>query len=535
MQNKLRILMAQTNPTVGALEANRDQIIEIIKNKQASHDILVFPELALTGYPPEDLLYRKEFQQAVMENMQLIQAATQDCYVLIGHPSVDQNISYNSASILHQGKVVSVYHKQNLPNYEIFDEARYFTPGPKNPCVLEIKNYKVGICICEDAWKPGPVEDLIESGASIVLNINASPFDLSKYEKREKLLKSYAKHGIAIVYVNQIGGQDELLFDGQSLAMDKHGTICARSPAFKEDLCTIELEGTKLTGSLAPLLSNEELLYGALICGTRDYVNKNHFPGVLLGLSGGIDSALTLAIAVDALGAERVHAVLMPSRYTAQMSYEDAIKELEQLGVSHSMLSIEPAFDTLLTTLEPEFNGLPADTTEENIQARIRGLLLMALSNKTGKMVLATSNKSESAVGYATLYGDMCGGFSVLKDVLKTQVYELAHYRNTLSQVIPERVITRAPSAELRANQTDQDSLPDYAVLDAIIVAYMEKNLSPAEIIQQGFKSEDVNKVVHLIKRNEYKRRQAAPGIKISAMAFGKDWRYPITNGFNSR
>lgn len=524
--------MAQTNPTVGDLTANRAQIIEIIKKKQADHDLIIFPELALTGYPPEDLLFRKEFHQAVSENLKQIQAVTNDCYVLIGHPSVDQKNCYNSLSILHDGKIITQYQKQNLPNYEVFDETRYFTPGPKNPCLLNIKNYSIGICICEDAWRLGPVEDLITNGASIIVSINASPFDISKYQKRETLLKSHAQHGVAVIYVNQIGGQDELLFDGQSLAMDHQGTICARAPAFKEDLCTIEIEGKKLSGPTAPLLSKEQLLYEALVCGTKDYVNKNHFPGVLLGLSGGIDSALTLAVAVDALGAERVHAVLMPSRYTADISYEDAIKELEILGVSHSLLSIEPAFNTLMTTLEPVFSGLPMDTTEENIQARIRGLLLMAMSNKSGNMVLTTSNKSESAVGYATLYGDMCGGFGILKDVLKTEVYALARYRNSLAEVIPERVITRAPSAELRENQTDQDSLPEYEVLDAIIVAYMEKNLSPAEIIQQGFKAEDVTRVIQLIKRNEYKRRQAAPGIKISPMAFGKDWRYPITNGF---
>lgn len=532
MQNKLRILMAQTNPTVGDLAANRAQIIEIINNKQTEHDLIIFPELALTGYPPEDLLFRKEFHQAIIENLKQIQAVTKDCYVLIGHPSVDQKNCYNSLSILHDGKIITQYQKQNLPNYEIFDETRYFTPGPKNPCLLNIKKYSIGICICEDAWRLGPVEDLIANGASIIVSINASPFDTSKYQKRETLLKSHAQHGVAIIYVNQIGGQDELLFDGQSLAMDHQGKICARAPAFKEDLCTIELEGKKLSGPIAPLLNKEQLLYEALICGTKDYVNKNHFPGVLLGLSGGIDSALTLAVAVDALGAERVHAVLMPSRYTADMSYEDAIKELEILGVSHSLLSIEPAFNTLMATLEPVFAGLPIDTTEENIQARIRGLLLMAMSNKSGSMVLTTSNKSESAVGYATLYGDMCGGFGILKDVLKTEVYALARYRNSLTEVIPERVITRAPSAELRENQTDQDSLPEYEVLDAIIVAYMEKNLSPTEIIQQGFKAEDVTRVIQLIKRNEYKRRQAAPGIKISPMAFGKDWRYPITNGF---
>lgn len=526
--------MAQINPTVGALAANRDKISDIIKSQQASHDVIVFPELALTGYPPEDLLFRKEFHKEVAAHLKEIQNATQDCYVVIGHPvSIDQNTCYNSVSILHQGQIIREYHKQKLPNYEIFDEVRYFTPGTKTPCTLEINGYQVGVCICEDAWQSGPVEDLIEHGASIILSINASPFDAHKYHTRETLLKSYAKQGVALVYVNQVGGQDELLFDGQSIAMDSQGMVCARAAAFHEQLCTVELEGKKLSGPCVPILSQEALLYEALVCATKDYVNKNEFPGVLLGLSGGIDSALTLAIAVDALGAERVHAVMMPSRYTAQISHEDALSELEHLSVSHSTLSIEPTFNALITTLDPIFHGLPQDITEENMQARIRGLLLMALSNKTGKMVLTTSNKSESAVGYATLYGDMCGGFAVLKDVLKTQVYALARYRNTCSQVIPERVITRPPSAELKENQTDQDSLPEYDVLDAIIVAYMEHDLSPEEIIHQGFSAEEVHRIVRLIKRNEYKRHQSAPGPKISTTAFGKDWRYPLTNGFS--
>ncbi|OEH46449.1 Glutamine-dependent NAD(+) synthetase [Legionella parisiensis] len=397
---------------------------------------------------------------------------------------------------------------------------------------MEVNHHKIGVIICEDLWHPGPAEDLIEEGISVLLVLNASPFDYSKYQKREDLLKSYAKHGISIVYVNQIGGQDELLFDGQSLAIDSQGRVCARSPAFKEDLNTVAIQATHVKGTLSPLLEFEPLIYEALICGTRDYVNKNHFPGVLIGLSGGIDSALTLAVAVDALGAARVHAVLMPSRYTAQMSNEDALTQIQKLNVSHSTLSIEPAFKALMDTLEPVFTVRTPDITEENIQARIRGLLIMALSNKTGKMVLTTSNKSECAVGYATLYGDMAGGFAVLKDVLKTQVYALARYRNSLSENIPERVLTRAPSAELRPDQTDQDSLPDYTTLDAIIVGYMEKKLTPEEIIQQGFAAETVNKVIQLIRRNEYKRRQSAPGIKISPTAFGKDWRYPITNGF---
>ena len=406
----------------------------------------------------------------------------------------------------------------------MFDEARYFTPGIKDPCVLEIKNYKLGICICEDIWQPGPVDDLIHSKVSILIALNASPFDSGKYFRREELLKSYAAQGLTIIYVNQVAGQDELLFDGQSLAMDKSGTVCARAPSFEENLCHVQLQGDLINGLISPLLTNEALIYRALVYGTKDYVQKNHFPGVLLGLSGGI--------AVDALGAEHVHALMMPSRFSAEISHDDAMEQLKRLNVSNSTLSIEPAFESILSTLDPLFKGLAPDTTEENIQARIRGMLLMALSNKTGKMVLTTSNKSETAVGYTTLYGDMAGGFSVLKDVLKTQVYDLAKYRNSICAVIPDRVITRAPSAELRADQTDQDNLPDYAVLDAIIVAYMEDNLSPAEIIQQGFNADEVTQVIRLMKCNEYKRRQSPPGIKISPIAFGKDWRYPITHDF---
>jgi NAD+ synthase (glutamine-hydrolysing) len=533
MQSLLNVLMAQINPTVGAIESNRDKIIAIIKDQQAQHDVILFPELALTGYPPEDLLFRKEFHQTITDNLKLIQDATENCHVIIGHPKRNQEYCYNSASIFYKRQKVHEYHKQNLPNYDVFDEARYFTPGKKDPCIIKIHHYKIGVIICEDLWHPGPAEDLIHEGISVLMIMNASPFDYDKYSRREKLLKSYAQQGITIIYVNQIGGQDELLFDGQSMAIDKTGIVCVRSPAFEEDLCRVQVSPDKVTGPITPLLTREALIYKALVLGTKDYVRKNHFPGVLLGLSGGIDSALTLAIAVDAIGEKQVHAVMMPSQFTASMSNEDAMQQINTLQVSHSTLAIEPIYKTILSTLDPIFKGLPVDTTEENIQARIRGMLLMALSNKTGKMVLTTSNKSETAVGYATLYGDMAGGFAVLKDVLKTQVYALAHYRNSISAVIPERVISRAPSAELKANQTDQDSLPDYSVLDAIIAAYMEDDLSAAEIIKQGFNPEEVNKVIRLIKHNEYKRRQAAPGIKISPTAFGKDWRYPISNGFN--
>jgi NAD+ synthase (glutamine-hydrolysing) len=533
MQQSLTILSAQINPHVGALAHNRDHIINIIKTQQKTHDVIVFPELALTGYPPEDLLFRDEFHDEITACLEQIRNMVQDCYVLIGHPLLEGDCCYNALSILHQGTTKNIYYKQKLPNYGVFDEARYFTPGPEKSCVFEVQGQKIGVCLCEDIWQEGPVGALIQQGISLLIACNASPFDDEKYPLREALLKTHAQQGILVLYVNQVAGQDELLFDGQSLAMDTTGTVCARSPAFEEDLCTIHIKQKHINGPITPLLEHDALIYKALVFGTREYVRKNQFPGVLLGLSGGIDSALTLCIAVDALGPENVQAVLMPSRYSASISYHDAMEQITLLGVQHTILSIEPAFEAILSTLESEFSDKDIDTTEENIQARIRGLLLMALSNKSGKMVLTTSNKSETAIGYSTLYGDMAGGFAVLKDVLKTQVYALAHYRNAQSKAIPARVITRAPSAELKPNQTDQDNLPDYAVLDAIIVAFMQHHATIEELIQQGFEKTIIKHVLKLIKRNEYKRHQAPPGIKISPTAFGRDWRYPITNGFD--
>jgi NAD+ synthase (glutamine-hydrolysing) len=531
MQQNLRVLMAQINPLVGAIDANTDAIISIICSEQPTQDVILFPELALTGYSPEDLLLRDDFHQLVRQALTRIQAATRDCYIILGHPAQDQGFCYNGASVFYQGQCIATYYKQQLPNYDVFDEQRYFTPGPTNPCLLQIKGYTLGLCICEDLWVQSPVDQMIAAGATILLCLNASPFDYQKYALREELLSKHAKRGLSIIYVNLVGGQDELVFDGLSLAMDQQGNICARAPTFKEALHRVVIQGKTLQGLISPLLEENALIYEALVCGTRDYVHKNHFPGVLLGLSGGIDSALTLAIAVDALGADKVHAVMMPSQYTADMSNEDATTQLDILKVSHSTLAIESVFNAFLLTLAPVFTGLKQDVTEENLQARIRGTLLMALSNKLGKMVLTTSNKSESAVGYATLYGDMAGGFSVLKDVLKTQVYALARYRNAISPNIPERVLTRPPSAELAPNQTDQDSLPDYAILDAIIRGYMENDRSAEDLISEGFASDVVHATIKRITRNEYKRRQAAPGVKISTRAFGKDWRYPITSG----
>ncbi len=532
MRKPLTLLMAQINPTVGAIEANAEKIMDIISTQQCAHDVIIFPELTLTGYPPEDLLRRDELFTRVNLALKRIMAITKDCHVIVGYPLRENDRCYNTASVLHQGACLATYHKQHLPNYGVFDEQRYFTAGPGIPCLVTINGYLTGLCICEDIWEPGPVEQLVAAGADLMLCVNASPFDWNKYTQRETRLREHAKRGLAIVYVNQIGGQDELVFDGQSLALDGTGNLCARAPAFAIHLQTVTLHDKQIIGEITPLLEKDALIYQALVCGLRDYVDKNHFPGVLLGLSGGIDSALTLAIAVDALGASRVHAIMLPSRYTANMSSEDALKQLQTLNVQHATLSIEPAFNALIETLAPAFVNHAPDTTEENLQARIRGVLLMALSNKTGNMLLTTSNKSETAVGYTTLYGDMCGGFAVLKDVLKTTVYALALYRNTIGPVIPERVIQRPPSAELAPNQTDQDSLPDYAILDAIICGYMDERLSTEDLIARGFNQSDVLCTVKRIKMHEYKRRQAAPGVKVTECAFGRDWRYPITSGF---
>ena len=535
MQQSLTCLMAQINPTVGAIERNTDQIIRVIQAHQSTHDIIVFPELALTGYPPEDLLLRPDFLTRVESAIQKIQSYITDCHVVIGHPYQETPHCYNTASVFYQKECIGHYHKQHLPNYSVFDEQRYFHPGDPTPFIFNLREHRIGLCICEDIWHPGPVDQLIAAGATIMLCLNASPFDVLKPKQREALLEAHAKRGLFIIYVNLVGGQDELIFDGQSLAFDPTGRLYARAPAFVEHLQTIIWPNAQNTlEAISPRLDNHELIYQALCCGLRDYIHKNNFSGVILGLSGGIDSALTLAIAVDALGASHVHAVMMPSRYTAAMSVEDALEQINTLGLQHTTLRIEPAYEALLATLNPAWNHAAPDITEENLQARIRGTLLMALSNKTGHLVLTTSNKSESAVGYTTLYGDMCGGFSVLKDILKTTVYALAHYRNQLHPVIPLRVISRAPSAELSENQTDQDSLPAYEILDSVITQYMELKLSAAEIITQGYEPAMVHRIIGLITRNEYKRRQAAPGVKISTCAFGKDWRYPLTSGFKA-
>ena len=528
----LKILIAQINVTVGAIENNTKKIIDIIQEHQATHDVIMFPELCITGYPPEDLLLRPEFHLQVTKSLDLLKSIVKDCYVIVGYPRYSNNLNcYNTAGVITNGSLLTEYYKQCLPNYGVFDEQRYFKAGDPVACIFTVKNYKLGICICQDLWDGYPVDQLLTAGVDGILCINASPFEQSKQSQRESLLEKYSKTGVFISYVNLVGGQDELVFDGQSCIYDSLGKMCGKLEAFVEQNQTVVINDQEICSQIAPTLSDDELLYKALVCGLRDYVEKNHISGVVLGLSGGIDSAVTLAIAVEALGASRVHVVMMPSRFTASMSVEDATLQAQILNVQYTMISIEPLFHTFIQSLAPGLDLTQTGIMEENLQARIRGALLMAHSNKTGYMLLTTSNKSELAVGYATIYGDMAGGFSVLKDVLKTQVYDLAKFINKIKPVIPERVITRAPSAELAENQTDQDTLPEYYILDAIIRLYVEDNLSSSEIINRGYVAHDVISTIRRIKHNEYKRRQAAPGVKISSRAFGKDWRYPLTNG----
>lgn len=525
------VAIAQINCLVGDLAGNQAKIIASAKEAQAKGaTLLVTPELSLCGYPPEDLLLRSDFLHACDEALRNLSLAVPDMSLLVGHPQSLNGVCYNAASLLQGGKVVATYHKQALPNYSVFDEKRYFSPGHA-PLVFAHQGAQLGVLICEDIWQAQPAQLAHAAGAEVLLVLNASPFHLEKQASRLTLLRARAAElGLTIVYVNSVGGQDELVFDGGSLVVNADGQLAQQLPAFEETLATVTLcHGSALSQAVAPTLSQEASVYAALKLGLADYVAKNRFAGVVLGLSGGVDSALTMAIAVDALGAEKVHAVLMPSEFTANISVDDAVEMAKAMGVKYSILPIGPLFEGFKSTLAQEFSGLPFDTTEENLQARIRGMLLMALSNKFGSMVLTTGNKSEMAVGYCTLYGDMAGGFALLKDVFKTLVYRLCAYRNGISKVIPLRIITRPPSAELRPDQTDQDSLPPYAVLDAIVAAYVEQDLGYAEILAMGYAPADVGRVIKLIDSNEYKRRQAPVGVRISHKNFGKDRRYPIT------
>ena len=527
----MKLAIAQINCMLGDITGNAIKILAYAERaKQQGVTLLLTPELSLCGYPPEDLLLRTEFYRTCDQALHELAKQIFGITVVIGHPSEANGKRYNSASVVCDGKIISTYHKHELPNHSVFDEKRYFTPGD-TPCVFEVEGIKFALSICADIWKDRAAQNAYESGAQILLVQNASPYHVNKQALRHQAIRDRIDESkLAIIYVNMVGGQDELVFDGASFAMDERGALTHQFIAFEETLGLIEINnGRIMAGEKVLLGSQEESVYRALCLGVQDYIRKNGFPGVLLGLSGGIDSALTLAIAVDALGASKVHAVMMPSPYTAQISLTDAREMAATLGVRYDELNIEPIFNAHLATLNNTFNGLTPDVTEENLQARVRGNLLMALSNKFGSLVLATGNKSEMGVGYCTLYGDMAGGFAVLKDISKTWVYRLANYRNNLSQIIPNRTITRPPSAELKPGQLDQDNLPHYDVLDAIMAYYVEQNLTIAEIVTHGYTETDVCRVVGMIHASEYKRRQAPVGVRITDRGFGRDWRYPIT------
>lgn len=541
--SRVRLAIAQLNLTVGDLKGNCAKIFDYAQ--QAAEQgvrILLTPELSITGYPPEDLLLRPSFQRQTDVALDRLREnlASLDLYVVVGHPARREGELFNAASVLHKGRVVGMYHKHDLPNREVFDEQRYFTPDNR-PLVFEVDGIRFGLNICEDTWNRYAPEAAAAAGAEVLLVPNASPYHMGKQTIRQSMVAQRVQEtGMAIVYANMLGGQDELVFDGASFAMDGKQHVAMRLPQFQEALAVLDAVARpgepivlEAHQPCVPELEIHAQVYEALKMGVHDYVTKNRFPGAIIGLSGGVDSALTLAIAVDALGADKVRAVMMPSPYTADISLDDSRDMVKRLGIQYDEISIQACMQAFDSSLAPLFKGLPTDTTEENLQARIRGTTLMAISNKTGRIVLTTGNKSEMATGYCTLYGDMAGGFAVIKDIFKTLVYELCEYRNSLSEVIPTRIITRPPSAELRPDQLDQDSLPPYAVLDTILARYMEKDESVENIIASGFQKEDVFKAVKLLRINEYKRRQAPVGIRVTHRAFGRDWRYPITSKFN--
>lgn len=541
----MRIVMAQQNPLVGDIETNTQHVIRAADEARRllAAELVLFPELILTGYPPEDLLLRPSLNSRIDAALAQIGEAI-SVPVVLGYPAVRNGVRRNVAGVLFPGEREPrhEYFKRYLPNYRVFDEVRYFQAG-EEPCVFSLNGRQIGLAICEDIWHGEPVAQLKAAGAELVLALNASPYRRNKPQERLTQLQARSRENhLPILYCNMVGGQDELVFDGASFACDCAGERQIQAASFEEALVPVDVPSSddqqmcEIVGEQLPVPEGDESLYRALVLATRDYVNKNGFKGALLGLSGGIDSALTLAVAVDALGPERVEAVMMPFRYTSAMSEEDAAKQAKVMGATYRVLPIEPAFNGFMGILDDAFADQQKDTTEENLQARCRGVLLMALSNKYGSVVLTTGNKSEMAVGYATLYGDMAGGFAVLKDVLKTDVYRLAKWRNQHAgeEVIPERVITRPPSAELAPDQVDSDSLPDYDELDAILVRYVEQDMSAEAVIRDGFDRDNVYRVVALTDRNEYKRRQAAVGPRVSRRAFGKDRRYPITNGWKA-
>lgn len=534
----VKVAIAQMNSTVGDLAGNRAKIFDLSRRAfEAGADIVLTPELSLVGYPPEDLLLRNAFYAKTQEAFAALArdlAQFKDMHVVVGLPLQDEKgVRHNAASVLVNGEVLGTYRKHDLPNTTVFDEKRYFTSSDQ-AFVFGVKGVRFGINICEDTWFEHAPMRARAAGAQVLLVPNGSPYHMNKQHLRyETMRKNVSAQGMALVYANLVGGQDELIFDGDSFVMDAAGTICAQLRHFEEDLQLVEFDGaTPVPQPLATPLTTEAQVYQALVLGVRDYIGKNGFPGVLIGMSGGVDSALTLAIAVDALGADKVRAVMMPSQFTADISWIDSRDMVKRLNVRYDEIPIKQTFDAFRATLAEEFAGLAEDATEENIQARIRGTLLMALSNKHGSIVLTTGNKSEMAVGYCTLYGDMAGGFAVIKDIAKTLVYRLCAYRNSITSVIPERILTRGPSAELRADQLDQDSLPPYEILDGIMQMYMEENRPIADIIEAGYPPADVAKITRLIKINEYKRRQSPVGIRVTHRGFGRDWRYPITSKF---
>ena len=539
MTDAVKVALAQIDLIVGDVAGNTAKIIEHAQRARDADaaDIVVFPELSVCGYPPEDLLFHAGLRHDVEAAVAAVLDEVSGIAVLLGFPEYDDQHIYNACAVLLDGKVVAHYRKQLLPNYAVFDEERYFTAG-SNSAVFKLNGIRIGLNICEDVWSPGPMGASRAAGAECAIVINGSPFEVRSQENRESVVRArVAEVGIPVVYVNHVGGQDELVFDGGSFVMSADGDVVCRARSFEESMHTLVLNGGAAgvvpeRGHIAQADGKAATIYRALVKGTRDYVMNHGFPGVIIGLSGGIDSALVCAIACDAIGAERVRAVQMPFRYTSTMSQEDSRKQAETFGIRYDVIPIEPMYEATIAQLQPVLGDTEPDATEENIQARCRGLLLMAISNKTGRMLLTTGNKSEMAVGYATLYGDMAGGFAPIKDCRKSLVFELARYRNTLGEAIPERVITRPPSAELRADQKDTDSLPDYDVLDPILEAFIEKDLSVAEITALGFDRDVVIRVLEMVKRNEYKRRQAPPGVRISSRAFGRDWRYPITSGY---
>lgn len=545
MAQQLTIVMAQLNFLVGDIDGNTDLVIASARRAitEQSADMIVFPELTLVGYPPEDLLLRPSLQVRVEKALAKILAANLDIFLVLGYPFRQSAKLYNALSVIKKRECLGVYLKQCLPNYQVFDEHRYFAPG-SDPLVLELLGTRCAFTICEDLWESGPIQQAKSAGAQLAVNINASPFHINKLAERKELLSKRCKQaGFPILYVNLIGGQDELVFDGGSMAANSEGECCFLAPSYVEGLYSLEIlvnQDGRIEiphRSIANELDLEADVYLSLVLGVRDYVNKNKFKGVVLGLSGGIDSALTLAIAVDALGSDRVQAVMMPFEFTSQLSLDVAAKQAKKLGVNYQVIAINEIYHSFIDALSEEFAGTTVDVSEQNIQARARGVLLMAISNKQGLLVLTTGNKSEIAVGYSTLYGDMAGGFDVLKDVSKTLVYKLANYRNNSflqqrEEIIPQLVIDRAPSAELAPNQVDQDSLPDYEVLDQILELYIEKDRSAEDIIKHGFAEDIVRRILRLVDLNEYKRRQSPVGVRLTERGFGRDRRYPITNAW---